>query len=131
MFQLQRVNDIILGPITEHQWESRAVFNPATVREGELVHLLYRAVADNNTSTIGYAKTNISGEIVYRLHKPVITRTLNIERQGCEDPRIVPFEDKYYVFYLISIEVEKEFLLHLVYLYVYQLLSDHPLILLQ
>jgi len=98
-FHLERVDDIILGPIKTHLWESQAVFNPGAVQNGDSVHLLYRAVEGNNFSSIGYAKLDRFGKILYRNPEPVICRTLEIEKQGCEDPRIVLFEDTNYIFY--------------------------------
>jgi len=98
-FKLKRINGPILEAIREHQWESRAVFNPGTVREGDFVHLLYRAVEGDNFSAIGYAKLNSAGKVLERLKEPAIKREWPIEKRGVEDPRIVPFEDQYYIFY--------------------------------
>ncbi len=97
--RLQRVNGIILESRPEHPWESQAVFNPGVVRENENIHMLYRAVEGDNFSTIGYARLNSHGQILYRHPEPVIVRELPQEKQGCEDPRIVPFDGKYLVFY--------------------------------
>ncbi len=99
LFQLERVNGVILGPREENAWESRAAFNPGTVRGYQDVHMLYRAVEGDNYSTIGYARVNRHGEVLERHDQPVISRTLPQESRGCEDPRIVPFQDRYFVFY--------------------------------
>ena len=98
-FQLQRVNGVILAPKAENAWESQATFNPGTVRQDDDIHMLYRAVEGENYSTIGYARLNRYGHVLERLDRPVIERTLPQESQGCEDPRIVEFEGKYFVFY--------------------------------
>lgn len=98
-FKLKRVNGPILEVIPEHGWESRAVFNPGTVREGNVVHLLYRAVEGDNFSSIGYSKLNSAGKVLERHKEPAIKREWPIEKQGVEDPRIVAFEDRYYIFY--------------------------------
>jgi predicted GH43/DUF377 family glycosyl hydrolase len=45
----------ILKPKREHRWEARAVFNGVAVYHNRLCHMLYRAVAPNLVSTIGYA----------------------------------------------------------------------------
>jgi len=45
----------ILKPKKENAWESKLVFNPAAVYYNGLVHLLYRAVGEDNISRIGYA----------------------------------------------------------------------------
>jgi predicted GH43/DUF377 family glycosyl hydrolase len=98
-FQLERVNRIILAPDTKHIWESQAVFNPGTLREGECVHLLYRGVRHANYSSIGYAKMDRHGSVIHRHPDPVVAPEWDIEKQGCEDPRIVKFEGKNLVFY--------------------------------
>jgi beta-1,2-mannobiose phosphorylase / 1,2-beta-oligomannan phosphorylase len=45
----------ILTPIEEHAWESREVFNAAAIYLGGKVHLLYRAMGNDNISRLGYA----------------------------------------------------------------------------
>jgi len=97
--KLKRVNGVILGPIAEHPWESRAAFNPGAVLVNQEVHLLYRAVEGDNFSTIGYARLTPDGQLLYRHPEPVIRREQEQEKQGAEDPRIVPFQEKYLVFY--------------------------------
>jgi len=97
--KLQRVERPILESILEHAWESRAVLNPGTVREGDYVHMLYRAVEGDNFSTLGYAKLDSEGNVIERHKEPVIKRTENFESHGCEDPRIIEFDRKYYIFY--------------------------------
>ena len=67
---LKRQNGAILEPIPDHLWESQAVFNPATVRDGAIIHMLYRAVKAKNYSTIGYASLNLAGEILGAFGEP-------------------------------------------------------------
>lgn len=98
-FKFQRVNGPVLEPIPENKWESRAVLNPGTIREGDIIHMLYRAVEGENYSTIGYARLNVMGDILEKFNKPVIYREYEIEQRGCEDPRIVMMDKKYYIFY--------------------------------
>jgi predicted GH43/DUF377 family glycosyl hydrolase len=98
-FKLSRIYGPILSPISHHSWESRAVFNPGIARDGEIIHMLYRAVVGANFSSIGHAKLNTDGFVVDRLSYPVIVSESEIEKQGCEDPRIVFFDKKYYIFY--------------------------------
>ncbi|MBN1154103.1 hypothetical protein JXB12_04200 [candidate division KSB1 bacterium] len=97
--KLIRKEGAILEPIPEHPWESQAVLNPGTVREGDFVHMLYRAVEGENFSTLGYAKLDRSGKVIERMPEPAINRTRPEEKQGCEDARIVLFEGSYYIFY--------------------------------
>jgi predicted GH43/DUF377 family glycosyl hydrolase len=99
MVKLERGKDVILAPIAEHPWESRAVLNPGTIREGDIIHMLYRAVEGENFSTLGYAKLDRRGKILERRTEPVIKRETPAEKQGCEDARIVKFDDTYYIFY--------------------------------
>ncbi len=98
-FKLKRVNGPILRPNPDNPWESRAVFNPGIAQDGEIIHMLYRAVEGQNSSTIGYAKLNVDAHIINRSCSPVIFRESEIEKQGCEDPRIVFFNKKYFIFY--------------------------------
>ena len=97
--KLRRINGPILSPLPEHSWESRAVFNPGIAQDGEFIHMLYRAVVGDNFSSLGYAKLDYDGHVIDRLCYPVIVSESEIERQGCEDPRIVKFDHKYYIFY--------------------------------
>lgn len=99
MVKLERVKEVILAPIAEHSWESRAVLNPGTIRDGDVIHMLYRAVEGENFSTLGYAKLDRNGKVLERRPEPVIQRELDQEKQGCEDARIVKFDDTYYIFY--------------------------------
>lgn len=99
MFKLKRSDKIILQPNKENSWESRAAFNPAAIRDGDSVHLLYRAVEGDNFSTIGYARLDRNGEIRERRQKPLINREYDYEKQGVEDPRICKIDDCYYILY--------------------------------
>lgn len=98
-FKPKRMGGAVLEPIPEHIWESGAVLNPGVIREGDVVHMLYRAVEGDNFSTIGYAKLDLDGKVLERWDKPVILRELAIEKHGCEDPRIVKLNGRYLIFY--------------------------------
>ncbi|HKG88256.1 MAG TPA: hypothetical protein VKA95_08005, partial [Nitrososphaeraceae archaeon] len=55
---LKRYNkNPVLIPNESNWWESKAVFNCATLYDGDKVHMLYRAVGEyeNYISRIGYA----------------------------------------------------------------------------
>jgi len=97
--KLKRIEGPILEPIPENSWESRAVLNPATIREGDVIHMLYRAVEGENFSTIGYARLDLNQKIIERRPEPVIYRTYPYEKQGCEDPRVTYLDGRYYIFY--------------------------------
>lgn len=97
--KLKRIEKPILEPILEHAWESRAVLNPAAIRQDENIYMLYRAVEGENYSAIGYAKLDRNSNIIERRAEPVIKRTEPFEKQGCEDPRMVEIGGVYYIFY--------------------------------
>lgn len=110
----------ILKPIAEHAWESKAVFNPAAIYENGKVHLIYRAVGDNDVSVLGYATSDDGVNFDERLAEPIyVPRTdwegLNAAPGGagylspffsggayggCEDPRITKVEDKFFMTYV-------------------------------
>lgn len=88
----------ILKPKKENAWESKLVFNPAAVYYNGLVHLLYRAVGDDNISRIGYAISD-NGFEFFRVDKPVFTPRGILESKGCEDPRLVYLDHRFYMTY--------------------------------
>ena len=47
----------VISPVGENYWESLQTFNPGAVLIDDKVHLIYRAMSDNNTSVMGYATT--------------------------------------------------------------------------
>jgi len=88
----------ILKPKVENEWESRLVFNPAAIYHNGLFHLFYRAMGVDNISRIGYAVSS-DGFNFSRLDKPVFVPEGRLETGGCEDPRVVRLEDKFYMTY--------------------------------
>jgi predicted GH43/DUF377 family glycosyl hydrolase len=84
---------------TEIGFENEGVLNPAVIREGDNVHLFYRAVHKGNQSSIGYCRLNGPLTIAERGVKPVIIPEFEYESQGVEDPRIVKIDDIYYMTY--------------------------------
>jgi len=84
---------------TDLGFENQAVLNPAVIREGDLVHLLYRAVRDGNHSTIGYCQLSSPTNVSVRYDTPVLIPQFDYEMQGVEDPRIVKIDDLYYLTY--------------------------------
>lgn len=112
MFKLKRLSEkYILAPISEHEWERCAVFNPAVLYETNKVHLFYRA--SNNSfkldseipmeehkfvSSIGYAVSH-DGINFERIPYPIIEGVGKQESWGMEDPRITKIDDTYYMLY--------------------------------
>lgn len=99
-----------LGMVLQPARETEAVFNAGMVKQGETVHMLYRRaeVADRGDgkslryekNEICYARLDLQGRVLEdRRSKAVIIPETRWEAGGCEDPRIVPFEGVYYVFY--------------------------------
>ncbi len=121
----------IISPIKEHLWESRATFNAAAIELGGDIHILYRAMGEENTSVIGYARTKNGTKIIERQSAPCYVPREEFEMKkngptgnsGCEDPRVTKIGDTIYMTYtayngvdatrvaLTSISV-KDFLAH-------------------
>ncbi|WP_158730163.1 pesticidal protein Cry7Aa [Flavobacterium sp. I-STPA6A] len=80
-------------------FEDEGVLNPAAIKEGQFVHLFYRAVSQGNHSSIGYCKLDGPLSVVDRHKKSLLAPEFDYESQGMEDPRIVKIEDTYYLTY--------------------------------
>ena len=80
-------------------FENEGVLNPAAIKEGNFVHLFYRAVREGNHSSIGYCMLEGPLLLVDRNTKSLIVPEFDYESHGMEDPRIVKIEDLYYLTY--------------------------------
>lgn len=89
---------ILLGK-TALGFENEGVLNPAAIREGDYVHLFYRAVSKGNYSSIGYCKLKGPLLVETRYDTPVLFPQFEYESHGIEDPRIVKIDDLYYLTY--------------------------------
>lgn len=96
----------ILTPLYAHDWESKAVFNPAAYFDGHVVHLLYRAMSSDNTSVFGHAISADGFTVIERGEMPIYVPRAPFETKrragilsGCEDPRITRIGDQLYVCY--------------------------------
>ena len=97
----------ILSPIPEHPFESRLVFNPAALDCDGSVHILYRAMGADNTSMVGYARSQDGVHIDERLPVPVYGPRGDFElklgtptgNSGCEDARVSVIDDTLYMTY--------------------------------
>jgi predicted GH43/DUF377 family glycosyl hydrolase len=96
----------ILTPNEQNPWEAQATFNPGVVYEKGRVHLLYRAMSNDNTSVLGYASSADGTRITERLPDPVYVPRNDFEMKqvaggnsGCEDPRLTRIGDKLYMCY--------------------------------
>ena len=99
-------NNPIIVPNPAHSWESKATFNPAAIELGGKIHLLYRALSLDNTSTIGYASSTDGASIVERLADPIYVPREDFENKkveggnsGCEDPRLTKIGKNIYMCY--------------------------------
>ena len=92
----------ILKPKKDNWWESQAVFNCSTLYDGNIVHMLYRAVGEykSYTSRIGYASST-DGFSFERRQDIAIPITENYEKYGMEDPRIMKIDDQIYITYVV------------------------------
>jgi len=96
----------VITPMAEHSWETKATFNPAAVYLNNKVHILYRALSNDNTSVFGYASSKNGFAISERLPDPVYVPREDFENKkiahgnsGCEDPRVTKIGKKIYICY--------------------------------
>ena len=107
------------NPIIEPRsyiWESKATLNPAAFIANGKVHLVYRAIGDNDSSVLGYAGSHDGYNIDDRPTYAVYQRPNNFNRPdlsvssidyisgggwngGCEDPRLTRIGDIVYMLY--------------------------------
>jgi len=104
----------IIAP-SYYSWETKATFNPAAVESNGKVHLLYRAIGDDDNSVLGYASSfdgvRISERPTYAVYKRYFNRIENGHDSpinyisgggwsgGCEDPRLSLIDDTLYMLY--------------------------------
>ena len=104
MIKLKRLSDKpVLSPRENSSWEQGAVFNCAAIFANGLVHLLYRATDRASKglpyiSRLGYAVSS-DGLHFNRLEQPVLSTRGRQEARGVEDPRLVRFNDRFYMIY--------------------------------
>ena len=104
------------NPIIEpsyYPWESKATFNPGAFLLDDVVHIVYRAVGDNDVSVLGYAQSSdgmrIEERPTYFIYKRAGTTNytgLSMDyisgggwNGGCEDPRLTVLDDTLYMLY--------------------------------
>lgn len=80
-------------------FEIEGVLNPAVIHYGDFIHILYRAVAKGNYSTVGYCKMEGFSKIVEQYDVPVMIAQFDYEEHGVEDPRVVKIDDLFYLSY--------------------------------
>lgn len=101
------IHNPILKPIPENEFESRLVFNPAAIDAEGSVHIVYRAMGADNTSTMGYARSEDGLTVDERLPVPIygpradfeMKRAGPTDNSGCEDPRTSVIDNTVYMTY--------------------------------
>src|SRR5919198_2061668 len=83
-------------------WESKAVFNCAVIYDGNIVHMLYRAIGEyeNYISRIGYALST-DGYHFKRRNEIALGPVKDYERYGMEDPRLEEIDHQAYITYVV------------------------------
>lgn len=96
----------IIQPRPGQCWESKATFNPGAIYEEGKVHLVYRAMSEDNTSVLGYAASKDGFTFNERLDEPIYVPREDFEKKlvpggnsGCEDPRLTKLDDTVYMCY--------------------------------
>ncbi|MGB9609164.1 MAG: hypothetical protein ACPL3E_02190, partial [Minisyncoccia bacterium] len=97
----------ILQPDKNNSWEAEAVFNGSPIKHQGKIYLLYRALSLTHyhesikssikISDIGLAESKDGLHFTNR--KKFIFPEYDWEKFGCEDPRVVKFDNKYFIFY--------------------------------
>ncbi len=90
----------IIRPNPMNLWESKYVFNPGVIHDGEIFHMLYRAQGPDMVSRFGYAVSK-DGISFNRMTNPVLEPESSDEVYGVEDPRITFIDGSYHVCYTI------------------------------
>ncbi|KND48766.1 MAG: glycosidase ph1107-related protein [Parcubacteria bacterium C7867-005] len=117
-------------PNPGHAWEAQATLNPGAIHLKGTTHIFYRAISNDNTSTVGYATTkdglNIDrqfSEPIYVPREPFEMKKIDNCNSGCEDGRITKIDDRIYMCYTafdgigppqvaVTSILEKDFLNH-------------------
>lgn len=97
----------LLLPREGNVWDGAWVLNPTALDIDGSVNIIYRAVDDKNTSTIGLALSKDGTTIDERLREPIYVPRANFEEKrkmpdgtsGCEDARAMIIEDRIYITY--------------------------------
>ena len=111
-------NNPIIEP-SEKEWESKATFNAAAIEAEEEMHILYRAIGNDNRSVLGHAVSKDGVEIDHKSDEPAYDPgQIKDERKseknlsdfpsynsgggwrgGAEDPRLAAIGSKIYMTY--------------------------------
>jgi predicted GH43/DUF377 family glycosyl hydrolase len=94
----------ILVPNKKQVFDDVGSFNPSPVTVGKKKYIVYRAISSTikgqvpeQMSTIGIAEKGARG--TYGKARQLIAPEFIWEKYGCEDPRVVEINKKYFIFY--------------------------------
>ncbi len=88
----------ILSPTEGFQ--SKRLYNPSVVRDGERFVMVYRAEADDGlTGRIGLAESDDGIHYTCR-EEPILVPGEEFDKGGCEDPRLVKIGETYWLTYV-------------------------------
>ena len=90
----------ILSPNPENYWENLVVCNPGVIYDNGIFHMLYRAAGDDPKHLVYIGKAESKDGIHFERisNDPVFApQPDNFDSGSNEDPRIVKFENEYYV----------------------------------
>ncbi len=110
----------LIAPLVSNFWESKATFNPAAVHEKNRVHIIYRAIGEDDVSVLGYASSSDGIHFDDRNPEPIYVPRESFEisgqyraksryspymsggggHGGIEDPRITKIDNKFYMTYV-------------------------------
>ncbi|MBW2057487.1 MAG: glycosidase [Deltaproteobacteria bacterium] len=105
-----KAGDFFIGPFADYEenpilkpsdgFQSRGLYNPAVILEGESFYMLYRAETDDGlTGRIGLAVSRDGFRFTCRA-EPIVEPGDDFDRGGCEDPRIVKLDELYCLTYV-------------------------------
>ena len=97
MIEVKKEGVVLTKTLSE--FENEGVLNPAVIREGDSVHIFYRAVREGNYSSIGYCRLDGPLTVAERWDKPIMVPEFDYESHGVEDARIVKIDNLYYMTY--------------------------------
>jgi predicted GH43/DUF377 family glycosyl hydrolase len=97
--QMKRLSDKpVLAPRAD-KFDDAGAYNPAAVRDGSQILLLYRAQNKAGTSVVGVARS-ADGLQFTQDDKPLFVPETDYEKEGgCEDPRVQRIGGQYYLTY--------------------------------
>lgn len=105
-YMVRHEKNPVLTPPQNLPWAKKAVFNPTAVDLKGKVHIVYRAMSDDNTSVMGYMASKDGYKIDEKLDEPIYVPREPYEgkgipngNSGCEDGRLTQIGDRIYLLY--------------------------------